>query len=119
MAQTADSTPIPTADRLATEFLLVIQGILPSETLARIDADNAARAGTSLENLCGTDDECDANEAMLHACSRAGWAYAEMDFGCAKQANLINEAWSIAKRRGFSRRLDVKTIPTIIEGGET
>jgi hypothetical protein len=108
MAQTADIDRLGytitfTVDDLAKEFIDVIQSILPDETLARIDTDNASRAGTSLEHLCGTDDECDANVAMLTACSRLGWAYANMDFGCSEQARLVDKAWSIAKRRGFSR----------------
>lgn len=87
---------------IARAFVKVIRERIPNETLVRIDAENAARVGTSGALLCSTDDHCDGNDAMIEAFRRCGKPYSDQWAACDAHAKLWGEVWEAAKRAGFA-----------------
>jgi hypothetical protein len=83
---------------LADAFTRGLRNNLSPETLAAIDAENAARADDS----CASHDHLDANDVMADAFAavmgRAPKASSSAD------AELINAAWDAAKAAGYAPR---------------
>ena len=82
------------AQDLANEFLDIIRKWLSVEELEAIDLANASN-----ESCCASHDYCDPNQAMIEALEKFDIEYDGQD---ENQGKLIDEAWSIAKREGFS-----------------
>lgn len=92
----ADVTP----EALATAFARELLAFLGAETLAKVDRANAAHAHNGDHDICASADHCDSNMAMLSAYDALGLA--APDPACQRCADQWNEAWTIAKTRGFS-----------------
>jgi len=85
---------VPTAQQLAVEFCKVLRSWLT-------DADFHAIIQANKESdpsLCATHEYCDPNQAMLDAMAKFGM---DLDIESEKQGELIDKAWSIAKKAGF------------------
>ena len=106
----------PTPEALADKFRSVMQEWFKDspETLLLIDKQNLAflEQGHG-DKYCATGDHCDSNQAMCDAWTALTGAepqlvnYEDEDLplGCIPPeatADLINKAWSIAKRAGFA-----------------
>lgn len=88
----------PETQDLANEFVIVIREWLTPEQLAEIDKRNATDDYKET-GCCATHDFCDANQAMIDALERFNVA---LDIQDEAQRVLIDDAWQIAKRDGFS-----------------
>lgn len=84
---------LPTAKELAAEFCRCLRAELTADELADVVQTN--RLETS-PNICHSHDYCDANQTMLDAMAKWG-----LDFDAVTEG-LINEAWELAKKAGFS-----------------
>lgn len=79
------------ASELARSFADILGDWLTPEQFAEMREKNRANI---CANICASHDYCDANEAMLDAFEYL--AHREADL--IDDADLINEAWNIAKR---------------------
>jgi hypothetical protein len=82
------------AQQLANEFLDIVRMWLPVEELEAIDKANAVD-----DSCCASHEYCDPNQAMIEALDKFGVEYDGQD---EEQGKLIDDAWSIAKKIGFS-----------------
>lgn len=89
-------------ETLSREFTKKIQDWLDNESLEEIDRRNESAEYKS-HNLCATHDFCDPNQAMIDVIESLGY---EFDVRDERQGAAINKAWTIAKKRGFSRKRD-------------
>lgn len=90
--------PLPDPDTLGSEFIIVIRDWLidDGDTLARIDQRNRDETDP---RICHTHDFCDSNQAMIDAFARLGVEY---DTQSDAHHALGQQAWALAKKRGFS-----------------
>ena len=88
----------PIAQKIADQFVAVLQKVLSPEYLAEIDRRNKIYDPTS----CATHDFCDANVYMEQAFKDVGVETFEGEHMPDSVVELWNEAWGIAKARGFS-----------------
>tara|TARA_Y100001963_G_scaffold160228_1_gene269230 strand:- start:7548 stop:8363 length:816 start_codon:yes stop_codon:yes gene_type:complete len=91
----ADVTP----EALATAFARELLEFLGAEMLSKVDRANAAHAHNGDHDICASANHCDSNMAMLSAYDALGLA--APDPACQRCADQVNEAWTIAKTRGF------------------
>ena len=91
----ADVTPEALATALARELL----DWLGAETLAKVDRENAVHAHKGDHGICASADHCDSNMAMVAAYEALG--FPAPNPGCQACNAQWNEAWAIAKTRGF------------------
>jgi hypothetical protein len=108
--------PPPTPEALAEEFRSVMQAWFTNEpeTLLLIDKQNQAfLAEGHGDKCCATGDHCDSNQAMCDAWETLTGAEPELvddededrPLGSIHPdvtLDLMNRAWGIAKRKGFS-----------------
>ena len=92
--------PDVTPGTLATAFARELLEFLGAETLSKVDRENAVHAHKGDHDICASGDHCDSNKAMLFAYDDLGLA--GPDPACQRCADQVNEAWTIAKTRGFS-----------------
>lgn len=86
---------------LADEFSRRLRDALTVDELAEVVAANA-RERSPL--ICHSHDYCDANQVMLDAEEAIGLeSFPEDERERAEERSLVDEAWCIAKARGFSR----------------
>lgn len=90
-------TPLPTPEELADAFCSIITSWLPVETVAEINRRNAL---PEYAGCCASHDFCDPNQAMIDAMWTFGVAFEPANDGM----KLIDDAWEIAKQRGFATR---------------
>ena len=91
----ADVTP----DALAAAFARELLEWLGAETLAKVDRENAVHAHKGDHGICASADHCDSNMAMVAAYEALG--FPAPNPGCQACNAQWNEAWAIAKTRGF------------------
>ncbi len=85
------------ADDLAAAFSVGLEEELTADQFDEVLSRNASESDP---NICHSHDFCDANEVMAEAFSALDGG--ELNPTDEKQAALVNEAWSIAKRSGFN-----------------
>lgn len=83
---------MPTPKQLANAFSAILRQWLEPIQLAAVVAANRSESDPS---ICHSHDMCDPNQAMIDAMESLG---IEWD---AAQSELVNAAWSIAKRNEF------------------
>jgi hypothetical protein len=86
----------PAAQDLANEFTIIIREWSDEFTRKTIDERNAWETDP---NICHSHDFFDANQAMIDALGRFNQEFDPQD---ESQIALINEAWTLAKKQGFS-----------------
>lgn len=99
----SQQTPTPT--EIAERFRSDIAADVPHSVLVDVDAKNKAEDNAWVDHIA---DVVDANEYMLEAISQAhinADIVFEWDAENQEQANLWNDAWSIAKRAGYASTL--------------
>jgi hypothetical protein len=84
---------------LAQEFHRQIRSALTARELDLVDETNARARAEGLD-VCATHDFCDANEYMAAALQKLG---VEFDLEDDATHRLINAAWDLAKKHGFSK----------------
>jgi len=95
-----DLTP---AERLAGPFAKEIRASLTTQQLAHVVLRNKAYDRIHGEDYaCATHDFIDSNVCMLDAFKKT-FPMTEPDPASQAVADIINEAWSIAKKEGFRR----------------
>ncbi len=94
-AALATTSPL-TAEMLAASFKAVLQQWLQPGVLRMIDTYNLAEKDPS---ICHSHDVCDPNQAMINALQQHGLEFNAQD---EEQHKLINAAWDLAKKHGFS-----------------
>jgi hypothetical protein len=117
MTDQVSTDPLPpTPEALAEEFRSVMQAWFKDEpeTLLLIDKQNQAfLAEGHGDKYCATGDHCDSNQAMIDAWETLTGAEPELveyededlPLGCIHPdvtLDLMNKAWGLAKRKGFS-----------------
>ena len=81
---------------LAFTFKEVLRRWLTPARLQVVDDRNKAETDP---RICHSHDLCDSNQAMIDALGKYGIEFNGQDD---QQHNLINAAWDIAKKEGFS-----------------
>jgi hypothetical protein len=86
-----------TAETLANEFGAALRTLLTAEEIAAVLERNARESGS---RICHSHDFCDANEVLLgvfhsHDMDVAG------EGGLDRWGKLWDDAWNLAKERGF------------------
>jgi hypothetical protein len=94
----------PSAEVLAERFVTHMRESLTRAQLAEVDARNAVESDPG---ICHSHDFCDANVVMLAAWEDVGLKFdddlaGEGDLN-PKGAALWNEAWDLARARGFGK----------------
>lgn len=89
----------PSIETLAATFSSVITDWLSAADIDAINTINA-RPGYVKSNLCASHEFCDANEAMLQACTALDYA---PDIANDDDTALLNAAWNIAKQCEFNQ----------------
>lgn len=82
----------PTTKELCDKFCRILNEWLPPQSIAEI---NRLNDSPEYEGCCATHDFCDPNQAMADALEEFGLHFDP------KMCDLINEAWELAKQRGF------------------
>lgn len=89
---------------LATKFSIILQHWLTSEQIAEINRLNLIHN----DMCCSTHDFCDPNQAMLDVFSDLFGR--DFDQQNPVECDLTNEAWTLAKKRGFVVLVDYITL---------
>jgi hypothetical protein len=87
--------------QLSDTFRRIMAQELSPQELVEIDALNVEyKQKYPKRSICASHDFIDSNQVMLDAMEELG---IEFDPSDQKNADLINDAWSLAKAQGFSR----------------
>lgn len=95
-AEHAQPASPPDAKMLAVTFKAVLRRWLTPSRLRIVDDRNKVETDP---RICHSHDLCDSNQAMIDALWKYGIEFNGQDD---QQHNLINAAWDIAKKEGFS-----------------
>lgn len=90
-------TPLPSAEELARTFSAIIRKWLSQAELLNVIYLNGT---AEYANCCATHNYCDPNQAMIDALEQFG-VYG-FDANDEELTALINEAWSLARKRNFN-----------------
>jgi len=93
--------PYPTPEALAKAFGDEIRASIAPDDLKEVNRLNAKEPDRPKYSICHSHDYCDANDAMFDAWLKLGQLESDWDPASQEQADLWNEAWTIAKVAGF------------------